>query len=406
MRVLVVGSGGREHALVWKLDQSAQVTDLHAAPGNPGIGQRAELHPVPVDDSSGMVELARRLEPDLVVVGPEAPLVAGLSDALREHGLRVFGPSAAAARIEGSKAFSREIMESAGVPTAPALPTPQAPCVLKADGLASGKGVFVCPTAEDVELALPRVKEFGGEMLIEELLVGHEISVFALCDGESAVALPVAQDYKRIGDGDRGPNTGGMGSYSPADVPGGMGASEIVERVHTPVLRELARRGTPFQGLLYAGLMATDDETIVLEFNCRFGDPETQSILPRIDSDLFELLNAAVDGELSTTRVVENDISAVTVVMASPGYPDSPRNGMEIHGASGHELENVVIFHAGTALSGDALLAAGGRVLNVTGLGASIDAARENAYSGVARITFPDCQYRNDIAELSVRQAI
>jgi phosphoribosylamine--glycine ligase len=402
----VVGSGGREHALAWKLAQSAQVTDLHAAPGSPGIGQLAELHSVSVDDISGMVELARRLEPDLVVVGPEAPLVAGLSDALREHGLRVFGPSAAAARIEGSKAFAREIMESAGVQTARTLPTPQAPCVLKADGLASGKGVFVCPTAEDVELALPRVKEFGGEMLIEELLIGHEISVFALCDGESAVALPVAQDYKRLGDGDRGPNTGGMGSYSPAGIPGGMVASEIVERVHTPVLRELARRGTPFQGLLYAGLMATDDETIVLEFNCRFGDPETQSILPRIDSDLFELLNAAVDGDLSTTRVVENDISAVTVVMASPGYPNSPRNGMEIHGASGHELENVVMFHAGTALSGDALLAAGGRVLNITGLGASIDAARENAYAGVASITFPDCQYRTDIAELAVRQTI
>jgi phosphoribosylamine--glycine ligase len=406
VRVLVVGSGGREHALAWKLAQSAQVTDLHAAPGNPGIAQLAELHSVSVDDISGMVELARRLKPDLVVVGPEAPLVAGLSDALREHGLRVFGPSAAAARIEGSKAFAREIMESAGVPTARALPTPQAPCVLKADGLASGKGVFVCPTAEDVELALPRVKEFGGEMLIEELLIGHEISVFALCDGESAVALPVAQDYKRLGNGDRGPNTGGMGSYSPADVPGGMVASEIVEQVHTPVLRELARRGTPFQGLLYAGLMATDDETIVLEFNCRFGDPETQSILPRIDSDLFELLNAAVDGELSTTTVLENAISAVTVVMASPGYPDSPRNGMEIHGASGHELEDVVMFHAGTALSGDVLLAAGGRVLNITGLGASIDAARENAYTGVASITFPDCQYRTDIAELAARQTI
>ncbi len=402
MRVLVVGSGGREHALVWKLSQSRGVTELHAAPGNPGISRLAELHDVATEDIPALVELARRLRPDLVVIGPEAPLVAGLGDELRAINLSVFGPGAAAATIEGSKAFARDVMEAAGVPTARRLPEAVAPCVLKADGLAAGKGVFVCPTATDVALALPKVEAFGGELIIEELLVGREISVFAVCDGETAVALPVAQDYKRIGDDDTGPNTGGMGSYSPAEIPGGLSATEVLDRVHRPVLRELARRGTPFQGLLYAGLMATDTETFVLEFNCRFGDPETQSILPRLDHDLFELLLGAANRELAADIVEESEDAAVTVVMASPGYPDSPRGGVELRGATDALEPDLLVFHAGTASSGGSLVAAGGRVLNVTGIGRSIDAARERAYAGVAAIEFPAAQYRSDIARVAV----
>ena len=406
MRVLVVGSGGREHALAWKLSGDASSTELHAAPGNPGIAACAQLHPVGADDVGGMAALARSLEPDLVVVGPEAPLVAGLADVLRESGLSVFGPSAAAARIEGSKAFAKEVMIAAGVPTARALHTPRAPCVLKADGLAAGKGVFVCPTDDDVEQALPRVNGFGARVIVEELLSGREISVFALCDGKRALALPLAQDYKRLGDDDQGPNTGGMGSYSPAELPGGMRPEEIVELVHEPVLRELARRGSPFSGLLYAGLMLTESGAIVLEFNCRFGDPETQSILPRIDSDLGELLAAAASGTLESMTVSESELASVTVVMASAGYPDAPQSGTRIDTGSDAQTGDTLVFHAGTALVDGRLVASGGRVLNVTGLGTSLSAARDRAYDAIARMSFPDAQYRRDIATLSVAQQV
>ena len=341
-----------------------------------------------------------------MVVGPEAPLVAGLADLLRESGLRVFGPSRAAARIEGSKAFAKDVMIAAGVPTARSLQTPKAPCVLKADGLAAGKGVFVCLTDADVERALPRVHGFGSDVLIEELLVGREISVFALCDGETALALPVAQDYKRLGDDDQGPNTGGMGSYSPAQLPGGAAPEEIVERVHGPVLRELARRGAPFSGLLYAGLMLTESETTVLEFNCRFGDPETQSILPRVESDLGQLLSAAAASELAGVSVAESDVAAVTVVMASPGYPDSPQSGAPITLGAAADAGDTLVFHAGTAQVEGELVASGGRVLNVTGLGPSLEDARDRAYSAISQITFPDAQYRRDIAALRVAQRI
>lgn len=403
MRVLVVGSGGREHALVWKLAQSRHVAEIHAAPGNPGIARLAQLHAVETNDIRGLVGLARRIKPDLVVIGPEAPLVAGLGDELRATGMQVFGPDASAARIEGSKGFARDVMQAAGVPMARSLTEAVAPCVLKADGLAAGKGVFVCPTPEDVELALPKVRAFGGDLIIEEMLVGQEISVFAICDREEAVVLPVAQDYKRIGEGGTGPNTGGMGSYSPAAIPGGTTPAEVLERVHRPVLRELSRRGCPFQGLLYAGLMVTEDATIVLEFNCRFGDPETQSILPRVDQDLFELLLASAQHNLESGQVEEIDAAAVTVVMASPGYPDSPKSGSVIRGADGTTGDDVLVFHAGTSTADGALVSAGGRVLNITGVGPSIEIARERAYDGIDSIDFPDSQYRKDIARVAIK---
>ncbi|MGI9657791.1 MAG: phosphoribosylamine--glycine ligase [Gaiellaceae bacterium] len=406
MRVLVVGSGGREHALAWKLSQASSVSDLHAAPGNPGMASCADLHAIAADDIGRLTELAVALEPDLVVVGPEAPLVAGLADVLRDRGVRVFGPSAAAAQIEGSKAFAKEVMIAAGVPTARSLAEPKAPCVLKADGLAAGKGVFVCETDADVERALPAVHDFGSEVIIEELLVGREISVFALCDGSTARALPVAQDYKRIGENDEGPNTGGMGSYSPAELPGGVTPDEIVEQVHEPVLRELARRGSPFTGLLYAGLMLDETGSVVLEFNCRFGDPETQSILPRLDNDLGELLLAASSGDLSNVAVSENEKVAVTVVMASAGYPEAPRTGALIRGSESVTPESALVFHAGTALVDGEITASGGRVLNVTGLGPSIDTARERAYQAISGIDFPGGQFRRDIARIGVANTV
>ena len=392
--------------LTWKLRSAASVTDLHATPGNPGMARDAELHDVAASDVPGITALAARIEPDLVVVGPEAPLVAGLADALRARGCNVFGPDAAAARIEGSKAFAKDVMLAAGLPTARSLDEPRAPCVLKADGLAAGKGVFVCPTVQDVEAALPQVQALGADVVIEELLVGREISVFALCDGERALALPIAQDYKRIGDDDTGPNTGGMGSYSPAELPPGVTREEIVESVHVPVLRELARRGAPFSGLLYAGLMVTESETLVLEFNCRFGDPETQSILPRLDSDLGELLMASATGGLTHANVNESDNAAVTVVMASPGYPDAPQTGAVISGVERAQAAGALVFHAGTALAGDELVAAGGRVLNVTGVGASAESARALAYEGVSCIEFPGGQVRRDIARASVPKSV
>ena len=273
MRVLVVGSGGREHALAWRLSRSPDLEELHAAPGNPGIARLGSCHPVRPEDADGLLALARGIGADLVVIGPEAPLVRGVADRLRRGGVPVFGPSRTAARIEGSKSFAKEVLLAAGVPTAPAMPVARPPCVVKADVLAAGKGVFVCRDEGELERGLRGAASLGGPLVIEELLEGDELSIFALCDGARAVALGAARDYKRIEDGDVGPNTGGMGSYSPVAGIGPDELEELVEAIHRPVLEELARRGTPFQGLLYAGLMLTGDGPRVLEFNCRFGDP-------------------------------------------------------------------------------------------------------------------------------------
>jgi phosphoribosylamine--glycine ligase len=402
VKVLIVGGGGREHALAWRIAQSPALGDLHAAPGNPGIAELGTCHSVQPDDVAAVVGLGRRLGIDLVVVGPEAPLVAGLADELRDAGIPVFGPSAAAARIEGSKSFAKEVLRAAGVPTAEELDEPRAPCVLKADGLAAGKGVFVCETEAELTTALPKAEALGARVLVEELLEGREISLFALCDGADALPLAPAQDFKRLLDDDRGPNTGGMGSYSPVPWLGEGEAEALVEAVHRPVLRELADRGTPFRGLLYAGLMLTDDGPHVLEFNCRFGDPETEAILPRLEGDLLQALAAVADGSLAGVELAAGPEAAVTVVLAAGDYPDAPATGAPVEGIDAAEATGALVFHAGTAYASGRLVTAGGRVLNVTALGESIGDAREGAYRAVELIELPGVQYRHDIALAAV----
>ena len=330
MKVLLVGSGGREHALAWKLSQAPDLEELHAAPGNPGIAELGRCHPVHAEDGEGLLDLAGSLGTDLVVVGPEAPLVAGVADDLRHAGVAVFGPGAGAARIEGSKSFAKEVMHAAGVPTAEALSIARPPCVIKADGLAAGKGVFVCHDQDELEAALRAANSFGGAIVIEELLEGEEVSIFALCDGARALALPVAQDFKRASEGDTGPNTGGMGSYSPVPGFGPAEVEELLDAIHRPVLDELAARGAPFVGVLFAGLMVTEDGPRVLEFNCRFGDPETQSLLPRLEGDLLGALAAAAAGDLSDVDLQVSDAAAVTVVLAAGGYPEQGDVGATI----------------------------------------------------------------------------
>ena len=395
--MLLVGSGGREHALAWKLSQASTLEELHAAPGNPGIARLGRCHPVRAEDGEGLLGLAGALEIDLVVVGPEAPLVAGVADELRHLGVAVFGPSAGAARIEGSKSFAKEVMRAADVPTAESLSVARAPCAIKADGLAAGKGVFVCHTQEELDAALLSAATFGDSIVIEELLEGEEVSVFALCDGVRALPLPAVQDFKRIGEDDQGPNTGGMGSYSPvaADV------ESLVDAIHQPVLDELAARGTPFVGVLFAGVMLTGDGPRVLEFNCRFGDPETQSLLPRLDGDLLELLVAAARGDLSATSVGVGENAAVTVVLAAGDYPAAGDVGTPIDGIADAEATGALVFHAGTALKNDQIVTNGGRILNVTGVDSNVAAARDRAYAACELISFPSMRYRRDIAAVT-----
>jgi phosphoribosylamine---glycine ligase len=401
VKVLLVGSGGREHALAWKLTQAPELEELHAAPGNPGIAALGRCHPVRAEDGEGLLTLARSLEADLVVVGPEAPLVAGVADELRHVGVRVFGPSSGAARIEGSKSFAKDVMQAASVPTAESLSITRPPCVVKADGLAAGKGVFVCHDQAQLDVALHTAASFGDAVVIEELLEGEEISVFALCDGARALALPVVQDFKRAEDGDTGPNTGGMGSYSPVTGFGPAEIEEILDSVHRPVLAELAARGTPFVGVLFAGLMLTDDGPRVLEFNCRFGDPETQSLLPRVDGDLLGALTRAATGDLSSVDLEVSDAAAVTVVLAAGEYPAANDVGSPIHGIEDAEQSGALVFHAGTALKGDQLVTNGGRILGVTSTGATVADARERAYAACEHISFAGMRYRSDIAAMA-----
>jgi phosphoribosylamine--glycine ligase len=405
VNVLVVGSGGREHALAWKLAESPTVAELHAAPGNPGIAALACCHPVALGDVEGLVALCRRQSIDLAVIGPEAPLVAGAADALRRAGVAAFGPSAAAARIEGSKAFAKEVMRAAGVPAAADLDEPRAPCVIKADGLAGGKGAFVCRTQREADAAWPRARAFGGRVVIEELLEGEEISLLALAAGTDALALPAAQDFKRLLDGDRGPNTGGMGSYAPVPHLGARDVEALVDLVHRPVLTELAARGTPFTGVLYAGLMLTGDGPRVLEFNCRFGDPETQVLLPLVEGDLAAALAAGAGATTERVSLAAAAGAAVTVVLVSSGYPDAPQAGAEIGGVDDAEALGALVFHAGTAVRDGRLVAAGGRVLNVTSVGSSVADARERAYAAARLVHFAGARYRRDVAVSALRVA-
>jgi phosphoribosylamine---glycine ligase len=408
-RVLVVGGGGREHALVRTLLRSPQAPALIATPGNPGIARDG----VECVADADPVALARERGVELVVVGPEAPLVAGLVDQLAAEGIAAFGPSAAAARIEGSKSYAKELMARCGVLTASYvrfrdrdeavahLACASYPAVLKADVLAAGKGVIIAADEPEARAAVDVFfgeKRFGDtEVVLEEFLEGEELSLLALCDGERAVPLAPAQDYKRIFDGDEGPNTGGMGSYSPVPGVDADRADEIARTVHQPIVEELARRGTPFHGVLYAGLMMGEAGAKVLEFNCRFGDPEAQAVLPRLRSDLLELLEASTHrGGLAGAEPDWSPDWAVTVVLASRGYPESSSNGDPITGLD--ELGGVDVFHAGTAERDGQIVTAGGRVLNVTALGATPGEARDRAYAAAEQIRFEGRQMRHDVA--------
>jgi phosphoribosylamine--glycine ligase len=397
VKVLLVGSGGREHALAWKLAQRSDV-ELHAAPGNPGIAALGACHPVRAEDGEALLGLARSLGARLAVIGPEAPLVGGVADDLRHAGVAVFGPSRGAARIEGSKAFAKDVMRAAGVPTAANLAVARPPCVVKVDGLAAGKGVFVCRDTAELDVGLRAAAAFGGPLVIEELLEGTEVSLFALSDGQTVLPLAPAQDFKRSDDGDAGPNTGGMGSYSPVPILPAADVEELVEQVHRPVVAELARRGAPFVGVLFAGLMLTEAGPRVLEFNCRFGDPETQSIVPRLEGDLLDALDAAARGDLAGVSLAAGEEAAVTVVLAAADYPERGDHGSVISGVEAAEAAGALVFHAGTALYGADLVTNGGRILDVTATGATIGEARTVAYAACDRIDFDGVRFRTDIA--------
>lgn len=419
MRILLIGGGGREHALAWKLVQSPNVEKLYAAPGNPGMAllNKCECINLNVDDLEGVADYAEEKSIDLTVVGPEAPLVAGLADVFKRRGLPVFGPSKAAAQLEGSKAFSKELMAKYNIPTAffkicedietakAYVEEKGAPIVVKADGLAAGKGVVVAMTKAE---ALEAIDEMmgdhkfgaaGARLVLEEYMEGEEASLLAFTDGKTVVPMIAAQDHKRVFDGDEGPNTGGMGTYAPAPVMTDILRLKATELILKPVVEAMAKEGTPYQGCLYAGLMIKGDSVKVVEFNCRFGDPETQVVLPLLDGDLAEIMLACATGTLDKVEVAWHDKAAVCVVMASGGYPESYEKGKEITGlAAAEEDKDVVVFHAGTKEADGKIVTSGGRVLGVTAVDSSIKAARDRAYAAVEKISFEKNFYRKDIA--------
>jgi phosphoribosylamine--glycine ligase len=404
MKVLLIGSGGREHALAVALNADAQLEELHVAPGNPGIAQIALCHAINTDDNEAVIELAKKLSIDLIVVGPEKPLANGLSDSAKAAGIACFGPSKAAAQLEASKDFAKQVMRDAGVPTARfytcttkaeienALDAFGAPYVVKHDGLAAGKGVVV---TENREEALEHALQ-SSQVVIEEFLDGPEVSLFGICDGHNVVAMQPAQDFKRAHDGDLGPNTGGMGAYSPLPWAPDDIIEETLEKVLNPTVKEMEARGTPFVGLLYAGLALTSKGTKVIEFNARFGDPETEVLLPRLKTPLAQLLMKAATGKLAGEKLDWSHESAVTVVLASQGYPANPVTGEPITGIN--EISGAKIFHAGTTLRDGVVHSSGGRVLAVTGTGEDLTEARNSAYRVISGITLAGSHYRSDIA--------
>ena len=421
MRVMVIGGGGREHALAWAIGRSPRVTRLVAAPGNPGIARHAECVPVPDTAVDDLVGVARRERVDLVVVGPELPLSLGIADRLRGAGLAVFGPSAAAARIESSKAFSKDLMARHGVPTARFVAVSDAtearrvcrelgaPLVVKTDGLAAGKGAIVCRTLEEADRAVARCLEersfgaSGDTVVIEEFMHGEEMSFFVLTDGVSAVAVGAAQDHKAVFDDDQGPNTGGMGAYSPAPVFTSQLEQRVMAEIVLPTIRALGAEGAPYQGALYVGLMITRDGPRVVEFNCRFGDPECQVLLPRLGEDLVPLLAAVATGGGLPSSVRFRPDSSVCVVLASDGYPGKYETGRVVRGVDeAEQLPDVTVFHAATASREGRLLTAGGRVLGVQALGADVAEAIGRAYDAVSRISFDGMHFRKDIGRRAI----
>ncbi len=421
MKILVVGSGGREHALCWAIAGSPLCKKLYCAPGNAGIAREADCVPISADDLDGIVRFARDEKIDFVVVGPEAPLVAGLVDRLEAAGIKAFGPTAAAAALEGSKGFMKDFARTAGVPTATyarfsdvesarayvrdyAAKRPGTPIVVKADGLAAGKGVTICATLDEALLAIDeamvgnRFGASGAQLVIEEFLKGEEVSFFALCDGATALPFGSAQDHKQVGDGDQGPNTGGMGAYSPAPVMTPAMADRVMREIIQPTVAGMAKLGRPFKGILFAGLMITTEGPKLIEFNVRFGDPECEVLMPRLMSDLLPALVAARDGQLARFAVRWHDRTALCVVMAAQGYPDDPLKGTVIGGLDAAEkVEGVTVFHAGTKLKDGKVVANGGRVLAVTAHANTPAAAYAHAYEAVDRIEWPEGFCRNDI---------
>ncbi len=423
MKILVVGGGGREHALVWKIAQSPLVEKIYCAPGNPGIAALAENVPLAVDDIAGLCAFARDNAIDLTVVGPELPLTLGIADTFKQAGLAIFGPSKAAARIEGSKGFSKDLMRKYGIKTADYASFDQrdaavayirahgAPIVIKADGLAAGKGVILAQSEEEAIAAVDDIlvnKKFGAagsSLVIEEFLRGEEASFFAFTDGKNVLPLASSQDHKQIFDGDKGPNTGGMGAYSPAPVVNDALYQRIVAEVVQPTIDGMAAEGCPYCGILFVGLMIENDDFKVLEFNARFGDPEAQPLLMRMKSDVVPVLLDCARGELTTTALEWHDSAAVCVVLASAGYPGSYSKGDVINGIdAANAIDGVHVFHAGTAARDGAIVTAGGRVLGVTGIGADVAAAIETAYAGTRAISWPGMQLRSDIGRKALNR--
>jgi len=422
MNVLLIGSGGREHALAWKLSASPLLAKLYCAPGNGGIAEVAECIPLAVADHTAVIRFCTDNAIDLVIVGPEAPLVAGLVDDLTTAGIKCFGPTQAAAQLEGSKGFTKDLCAEFNIPTAAygrftnaesakAYAAEQKlPVVIKADGLAAGKGVTIAETHAEADAAIEACfagafGKAGSEVVVEEFLEGEEASFFALCDGKTALALATAQDHKRVGDGDTGPNTGGMGAYSPAPVITPAIFTRIMDEIIRPTVDAMAKRGTPFTGVLFAGLMITTDGPKLIEYNVRFGDPETQVLMLRLKSDLLPALLACADGVLDRLDLRWSDDAALTVVMAANGYPGSPEVGSEIKGIdAAAAVEGVEIFHAGTRRDGDRLLAHGGRVLNVSAVGSTVAEAQVRAYEAAARIDWPGGFFRRDIGWRAVER--
>jgi phosphoribosylamine--glycine ligase len=423
MKVLVIGSGGREHALVWKLRQSPRVTKLYCAPGNGGIAAEAECLPVDIKSLDSLVALANQIQPDLTVVGPELPLTLGVVDEFTKRGWRTFGPSKAAAQLEASKSFAKEFLQRHHIPTAhyaicnsmdeirEALPHFHTPLVVKADGLAAGKGVVICKTKEEVVtvssemLSGKMLGEAGARVVLEEFLQGEELSFLVVSDGERVAPLVAAQDHKRVGDGDTGPNTGGMGAYSTATILDDKMRDWLVTHIAKPVVAGMKAEGAEFKGVLYCGLMMTARGPMVLEFNCRFGDPETQPILMRLESDLVEALEASVDGRVSEGDFKWSSDAAVCIVMAAGGYPGTYEAGKKIVGLEeAGQLEGVKVFHAGSTLHDGAYYTGGGRVLGVTARAADVQSAVDLAYSAVAKIGFEGAHYRTDIAHRALKK--